>query len=247
MMQTSNSSLYGKGIFTTLAFRDGEVFLWEKHWRRLTDNAAKIGLDLIEHTEQSTHDALNAAIATSGFADGRARITFVDDGPSELWSNDREQKTTRSIIVAGQRIIPRPFKLTGSPYPINSRSPLAGVKSCNYLENILALDEAKQRGFHEAVRVNELGSVTCAAMANIFWSKDDQLFTPSLTTGCLAGTTREYVLENFVCREVEAEIDVLVEADAIFLTSAGIGVGQVSEFDGRELSQQLHPITKLLL
>ncbi|MFN0138700.1 MAG: aminotransferase class IV [Pyrinomonadaceae bacterium] len=246
MMQTSNASLYGKGIFTTIAIRDGEAFLWEKHWRRLTDNAVRVGIDLTEHTEQSTRDALDDAIATSGFADGRARITFSDESSSELWSNDVERRTTLSIIVAERRVVPEPFRLTVSPYPVNSRSPLAGVKSYNYLENILALGEAKARGFDEAVRVNELGSVTCAAMANIFWSKDGQLFTPSLTTGCLAGTTREYVLENFACREVAAEIDVLAEADAIFLTSAGIGVVAVAEFEGRSLVRAHHAITELL-
>jgi branched-chain amino acid aminotransferase len=249
MMQTSNASLYGKGIFTTVAIRDGEVFLWEKHWRRLTVNAAKIGVDLTEHTEQSTLDALEESIATNGFTDGRARITFLDESPSEIWPGDGEPKTTLSIIVAERsRLvgIPQPFKLTVSPYPVNSRSPLAGVKSCNYLENILALDEAKQRGFHEAVRVNELGAITSASMANIFWLKGERLFTPPLTTGCLAGTTREYVLENCDCEEVEVAIDALSDADAIFLTSAGIGLIAVAEFDSRYLSDSNHPITTLL-
>lgn len=245
-MHTSNASLCGKGIFTTVAIRGGGVFLWEKHWRRLTGNAAKVGIDLAEHTERSTRDALYEAIAKSGLADGRARISFFDDGSSEIWTNDREQKTTRSIIVAERRVVPEPFKLTSSLYPVNSRSPLAGVKSCNYLENILALGEAKARGFDEAVRVNEFGSVTCAAMANIFWLKDGQLFTPSLTTGCLAGTTREYALENVDCREVGAEIDVLSGAEAIFLTSAGLGIVAVGEFDSRHLSHTDHSITNLL-
>lgn len=246
MMQTSNASLYGKGIFTTIAIHRGQAFLWEKHWRRLTDNAAKIGIDLAEYTEQSIRDALDDAIATSEITDGRARITFYDDSPSEIWSNNVEQKTTLSIIVGERRVIPNPFKLTVSPYPVNSRSPLAGVKSGNYLENILALDEAGRRGFHESVSVNERGHVTSAAMANIFWLKSGQLFTPSLTTGCLAGTTREFVLENCDCAEAEASIDLLNDADAIFLTSAGIGVVTVAEIQSKHLAKRDHPITTLL-
>lgn len=246
MMQTSNAWLYGKGIFTTIAIRDGEAFLWEKHWRRLIENAAKIGVDLTEHTERSTRDALDDAIATSAFTDGRARITFSDDSPSEIWQSDGEEKTTLSIIVAERRVVPELFKLTISPYPVNSRSPLAGVKSCNYLENTLALDEAKQRGFSEAVRVNERGYVTSACVANIFWQKSGQLFTPSLATGCLAGTTREYILENCDCEEVEVAIDELNSVEAIFLTSAGIGVVAVGQFDNKPLSNTSHPITNLL-
>lgn len=246
MMKTSNALLYGKGIFTTIAIRGGEAFLWEKHWRRLERDSAKIGIDLAEHTELSTRGALDDAIATSDLADGRARVTFYDDSPGGIWSDETDQKTMLSIIVAERRTIPRPFKLTSSPYLINSRSPLTGVKSCNYLENILALDEAKGRGFHEAVRVNELGCVTSVAMANIFWLTDGKLYTPSLTTGCLSGTTREYILENLACREVEAEIGVLSHAEAIFLTSAGIGVVAVAEFDNKRMSATRHPITDLL-
>lgn len=245
MQQLGNIFLYGKGIFTTIAIHGGEVFFWKKHWRRLVDNAAKIGLDLAEHTDRSTRDALEESIVASGIVDGRARITFHDDSPSEIWSDSRKKKITLSIIVAERRVVPQPFKLTASPYPVNSRSPLAGVKSCNYLENILALDEAKQRGFHESLRVNERGHVTSASMANIFWLKGDKLFTPSLSTGCLAGTTREFVLENCVCDEVEAAIDELNDADTIFLTSAGLGVVAVADFDGRSLAESLHQITRL--
>lgn len=245
-MQTSNASLYGKGIFTTIAIRGGEVLFWEKHWRRLGENAAKVHIDLAEHTEEATRSALDDAIATSGLADGRARITFVDDSPSEIWSDDRGHKITLSIIVAERRSIPQPFKLTVSPYRVNSSSPLAGVKSCNYLENVLALDEAKRRGFHEALRVNERGHITSGCMANVFWLKDDQLFTPALSTGCLAGTTRECVLDNIDCKEVEVPVDAVKDADAIFLTSAGIGIVQVTEFEDRVFSEFVHPITKLL-
>ena len=246
MMQTSNASLYGKGIFSTIAFSSGKAFLWEKHWRRLTDNAAKVGVDIAEHNEQSTRDALDDAITTSGVTDGRARVTFLDESPSEIWTKGGERKTTLSIIVGGRRSVPKPFKLTVSPYQVNSSSPLAGVKSCNYLDNILALDEASTRGFHESVRVNERGHVTSACVANIFWLKDGQLFTPALSTGCLAGATREFVLENIDCEEVEVAIKELNDADAIFLTSAGLGIVAVAEFDRRCLSSSDHPITNLL-
>ena len=242
----TNHFLYGKGIFTTIAIRDGEPFLWEKHWRRLTDNAAKVGIDLAEHAEVKTRDALEKSIATNNLTCGRARITFYDESLSEIWLGGDEHKTTLSIIVAEHRIIPQPFKLTVSPYIVNSRSPLAGVKSCNYLENILALDEATTRDFHEAVRVNELGQITSGCMANVFWLKDEKLYTPILATGCLAGTTREFVLENCDCEEVEVAINELDSVDAIFLTSAGIGVINVAQFDKKHLSDVGHPITTLL-
>jgi branched-subunit amino acid aminotransferase/4-amino-4-deoxychorismate lyase len=123
---------------------------------------------------------------------------------------------------------------------------LAGVKSCNYLEKILAKEEARNRGFAEAIQLNERGEVSSACMANVFWLRDGILFTPSLRTGCLAGTTRGFILENLECEEVEVRIEELLSADEMFLTSAGLGVAQVSEFEGRKLRGEPHSIGGLL-
>ena len=60
----------------------------------------------------------------------------------------------------------------------------------------MALENAKAKGFDEAIRLNERGEVASACMANVFWIKDKKLFTPDLETGCLAGTTREFIIET---------------------------------------------------
>ncbi len=238
--------LFGKGIFTTVAIHRSNPFLWDKHWRRLTGNAAKLGIDISEYDEQSVADLLAEDIAKNDITEGRARITFSDESPSEIWGGNGETKTTLSIIVAERRKIPENFKLTVSPHRVNTTSPLVGIKSCNYLEHLLAYEEAKTRGFHDAIRLNERGEVASACMANVFWLKDEKLFTPSLETGCLAGTTREFILENLECSEVETGIEAIRDADAIFLTSAGIGVVQVAEYENRLLGGQGHPILSLL-
>lgn len=242
----SSASLYGKGVFTTITIAGGHPFLWEKHWRRLADNAAKLRIDLSENDEIITTEAVENLIAENRVKVGRARITFFDERPSGIWPFETNRNTSLLITSADLRPVPENFRVTISPYPVNSRSPLAGVKSCNYLEQILAFDEANHRGFHEAIRVNENGQVTSGCMANVFWLKEDVLFTPSLATGCLAGTTREFVLENLECREVEAGIDELDSADAIFLTSAGLGIISVAEIDSRTFGPADHPITRLL-
>lgn len=239
--------LYGKGVFTTLAIVEGNPFLWEKHWRRLTGNAAALGIVLSSYSEQGVQDTLLEVIANSALTNGRARITFSDDSPSRIWSNDGgEERTSLSIIVAERRPIPANFKLTVSPHRINTTSPLVGIKSCNYLDHLLAWEEASKRGFHEAIRLSERGEIASACMANVFWEKGGKLFTPSLATGCLPGTTREYILESIGCEEVAVGIEELNEADRIFLTSAGIGVVKVAEAGGRELDTSDHPLSNLL-
>src|SRR5205085_7270766 len=107
-------------------------------------------------------------------------------------------------------------------------------------------EEIRTRSFHEAVRLNERGEVASACMSNIFWLSEKKLYTPELSTGCLPGTTREFVLENLECKEVSAGIDALMDAESVFLTSAGLGIAKVSEIDGKKFEITNHPITKLL-
>jgi branched-subunit amino acid aminotransferase/4-amino-4-deoxychorismate lyase len=61
-MLATNGALYGKGIFTTIAIVARQPFLWEKHWKRLANNAATVGIDISAHNEMATKDALTRSI-----------------------------------------------------------------------------------------------------------------------------------------------------------------------------------------
>lgn len=248
MDNRKNYKLYGTGVFSTIAVGDGMPIHWEKHWRRILANAETIGIDLHDFRSHDVLSRLTKAIEDHGLIDGKARLTFCDNKPSEIWPSDDStdlSPTVLVILVGESRPLPKELSVTLSPYAVNARSPLAGVKSCNYLEPILSLEEAKKRGFNEAIKVNESGHITSACMANVFWEKGGEMFTPALSTGCLAGTTREYVLENIDCREVEAPIEELEQADAIFLTSAGLGIARVVNYEGRRLKDLRHAVEEL--
>jgi branched-subunit amino acid aminotransferase/4-amino-4-deoxychorismate lyase len=163
-----------------------------------------------------------------------------------MWSSDEAKATSVLILTGDNRSQPDSLRVTTSPFPVNSYSPLAGVKSCNYLENMLALNEARKRGFDEAIRVNEKGEVTTACMANLFWLTAGQLFTPGLETGCLAGTTREFVLETLDCREVRTTMSDLLNAEAMFISSAGVGIKKIACLDERLFQPIDHDILHLL-
>jgi branched-subunit amino acid aminotransferase/4-amino-4-deoxychorismate lyase len=242
----SSTALYGKGIFTTLAIYNAKPFLWNKHWLRLTANAEKTGIDLSEFSEETVKKTLAEIINSNNLENARARLTFFDETASGIWSFTGKRKTNLLVITADLREISGNYRLTVSPFRINSASPLANVKSCNYLENVLALEEAKKRGFDEAVQTNERGEIVSACMANVFWLDGEKLFTPSLATGCLAGTTREFLMEKSRRVEIEAKLETLQKADAIFLTSAGIGIVQVNEFENRKFEVKFDNITRVI-
>lgn len=238
----------GRGIFTTIAIRDGKPFLWEKHWSRLVHAAERLSIDLSEFPEAAIRDTLMLRLGADAIQNGRAKLTFTDERPSSLWPSSQKpaSNTSLTIVTGPIRELPTEFRVGISPFPVNSRSPLAGLKTTNYLEPTLCFEAAKAAGFDEAIRVNEQGQVTGACFANVFWMKDDALFTPDLSTGCLAGTTREFVIENLDVREVSAEIDELLSADAVFLTSAGIGIIQAASLEETVFAHNRHPILALV-
>ena len=209
-------------------------------------NAAKLNIRLSpEMTEDSVQNSLSELIEKNNLTDGRARITFFDESASEIWMFESVRRTSLLIATGDfRRGGAEEFRLTLSPYRINSKSPLANVKSCNYRENLLALEEAASRRFDEAIRLNENGEMTAAAMANLFWIKDETIFTPALETGCLEGTTRSFVIE--LAQEIGFDIytsaepfEALRRADEVFITSAGIGIGKVRSVDGETYGDRI--------
>ncbi len=248
----SSAVLYGRGVFTTLAIYESKPFLWEKHWFRLNQHAHQIGIDLSGFSDKETLRNLTQIIAKNNISNARCRLTFFDQSTSIIWQSPSEQKTSEqktSLLMqtADLREIKQYYRITQSPFSVNSKSPLAGIKSCNYLENILAFENATAGGFDEAVRLNENGDITSTCMANIFWIENEKIYTPSLKTGCLAGTIRELLLENFEIIQTEAKPEILDKATAIFLTSAGIGLSRAGFGDKeRQISRTFRRLKEFL-
>jgi branched-subunit amino acid aminotransferase/4-amino-4-deoxychorismate lyase len=211
----------------------------------LTQNAEKLNLRLSAAlSEESVQNSLSELIERNNLTDGRARVTFFDEAASGIWTFENAQRASLLITTGDFRSRAEEFRLTLSPYRVNSKSPLAGVKSCNYLENLLALEEAKSRRFDEAIRLNERGEMASASMANLFWIRDETIFTPSLEAGCLEGTTRALVVET--AKEIGFEIYTTDEpfgelrlADEVFITSAGLGIAWVRSVDGETYGDEI--------
>lgn len=232
----SSAAFYGRGVFTTLAIYNRKPFLLSRHLHRLHAHTAKINLDLSEIS--GFEETLFDLIAANKIETGRARITLFDSGGGTLWNFSNERKTSVLITTAERKEVKDDLVLNVSPFLVNSASPLAGVKSCNYLENLLALDAAKAHGFSESVRLNERGEVVSACLASLFWTKNGRIFTPALETGALAGTTRNLISDlaknlKLQISEIIAGINALETADEIFLTSAGIEIRPAQKFNGK--------------
>ena len=124
---------------------------------------------------------------------------------------------------------------------IRRPSPLshpAQAKTLNYLNNLLAKQEAAERDAFEGLMLTTGGHLAECSMSNVFFIKDRVLYTPSLACGVLPGITREVVLDvastlGLQPREGRYRPESLYEADECFLTSSGVGILPVETIDGR--------------
>ena len=240
----SSAMLYGRGVFTTVAIYDGAPFLWREHWQRLQDHAERLNVECVGLTERGVGEALKKLVSVNRVREGRARVILLARSGRGIWkAKSPGAKNTDLLIVTGeaQKVSHSGMTLAVSPYRCNTFSPLTGIKSLNYLDHVLAWEEAQAREFDEGVVLNERGEVVSAIMANIFWVKDGTAYTPTLSTGALAGVTRAAVIDlaskhSIPLIEGVHELSDLTEADEIFLTSAGLGVAIVTTFDFRQYS-----------
>ena len=231
--------LYGRGVFTTLAIHHRQPFLWAEHWARLTEHAARVGVNLSEFDEASVRALLAQLIEANKVTEGCARLTLTVVTERGIWKmKGQGTRETDLTIITGDAhpVAEDGLALTVSPYRTNTLSPLVGIKSINYLDHILPWEEAHGRDFDEAVMLNERGEVAAATLANIFWVTNGTIHTPALSAGALAGTTRACVMElagelSLPLIEGVYDLSDLGDADEIFLTSAGQGVGIVTTFD----------------
>src|SRR5688500_151015 len=106
----SSAIFYGRSVFTTIAIRDGKPLFWEKHWVRLTRNAAKRGIDFSNFSQDGVGSSLSQLLEVNTVSDGRARITLFDEAGKWL------------ITTSDLRGLPERFRIAVSPHPINSRS-----------------------------------------------------------------------------------------------------------------------------
>ncbi|HJP15649.1 MAG TPA: aminotransferase class IV, partial [Acidimicrobiales bacterium] len=117
------------------------------------------------------------------------------------------------------------------PWARNEHAALVGLKTTSYAENVLALKVAQEQNCSEALFLNTAGFLCEGTGSNIFVVIDDTLITPPLSSGCLAGITREIILElvDVVERDVHpTEFDLISEA---FLSSSTRDVIPIARID----------------
>jgi branched-chain amino acid aminotransferase len=220
------------GIFETLLVANGEVFALDRHLARLAKSAAGLGFSIPDAA--TITNAVSQVLATNAKVDfGRVRVT-ITSGSGPLGSDRTSAAPTLVVSLAEQAVWPATTKVLLVPWTRNENSPLAGLKTTSYAENVYALDAAKAQGFSEAIFCDTSGRLCEGTGSNIFLVKDDQIFTPSEASGLLRGITRDLVIEwakdsGFGIIERDVDPTELWDADEVFITSSTRDIHPVSE------------------
>ncbi len=223
----------GDGVFETLKATDGQLFATRRHLERLRQSAAGLGL-LVPYDDDNLREAMSEVLASLDLPLARVRVT-VTGGAAPLGSDRGESAAT--VVVAGGSLKPRTpsTSVRTVPWPRNERGAMAGIKTTSYAENVVALAYAKERGGTEAIFATTTDLLCEGTGSNVFVGIDGGLFTPPLSSGCLAGVTRALVLEVTDAVEADIPMDAFRQAQEIFLTSTGRDVQSVHQVDDRRL------------
>jgi branched-chain amino acid aminotransferase len=234
----------GDGVFETMAVYDDVPFAFTRHLRRLQQSAAGLGLTVDLAQVRTGVDAVLAGHQGRG----RLRVT-VTGGPSPYGSDRGSGPVSTLVAVVPATAWPASTDVAVVPWTRNERAATAGLKTISYADNVVALRHAHDRGASEAIFANTRGEVCEGTGSNVFYEYDGWLVTPPLATGCLAGITRELLLEWLAADgtpvvEQALPLDSLRSAREAFITSSTRDVMPIAHVDGEPLPEVPGPLTR---
>jgi branched-chain amino acid aminotransferase len=230
----------GDGVFETLKVLERRPFAMTRHLNRLERSAT--GLGLVAPDRSAVVAACDEVVRSlpSGVMH-RLRITYTA-GRGPLGSDRTNAEPTLTVAASPAPVWRSGAVVATAPWPRNERGPLVGLKTTSYADNVVALAWAREREAGEAIFLNTAGRLCEGTGSNIFVVVDGALLTPSLASGCLAGITRDLVLEWTDAQEAELGAETLMQASEAFLTSSTRDVQAIVDVDGRHLPRG--PVTE---
>lgn len=226
----------GDGVFETLKVLAGEPLALTRHLNRLLRSCQVLGLQTpdVNVIREGVIEVIGSEPEASDL--GRLRITCTG-GAGPLASDRQDGAQTTIIAVKSMQPWPATTSAVVVPWVRNERSAVTGAKTTSYAENVVALAWAHERGFSEGLFTNTVGELSEGTGTNVFVVKDGAVVTPPLSSGCLAGVTRELLVEWGLATEAAVTIADLEAADEVFLTSSTRDVHPVIKLGERQWSE----------
>jgi branched-chain amino acid aminotransferase len=258
----SHALHYGTGVFEGIRVYRGPaglaVFRLREHVQRLFDSAKLYKIPMPVSFEQ-VFDACREVVRANGLDECYLRpLAYLGHGPLGVYA----KSVPTDVIVAafpwgrylGPESLERGIKATVSSWRRlhHAAFPTTAKGSGQYVNSALAVREAKEKGFEEAILLDAEGRVSEGSGENIFLVADGVLVTPGLDASILPGITRDTVLtlatdlglQSQVRPVTRAELTV---AEEVFFTGTAAEITPIREIDGYVIGNgKRGPITERL-
>lgn len=227
----------GWGVFTTIRVTDGVLFAWDRHWHRMTRDAALMHVSMPSDPAELQRD-LARLVEANEKPNCTLRLVIVRNGGGVWEGPARGTESDVIALTADLKDWGRSVRLGVQQHGRYAASEFAGTKITSWAMNLTWLENAQRRGFDEAILLNERGEVSELTSANIFIARGSEVWTPPLDSGCLPGITRELLLSEvaapgYPVLEKAFTVEDLYSADQVFITSSTRDLLAVAEIEGR--------------
>ncbi len=228
----SRAAKYGDGLFETIRVSNRNILFVQSHYERLSKGLEVLALNKKPLTIQAFTNIIKQTIAEKSDTNLRVRITFFRS-EGGLYT---PQKHTFEYFTEVSSLSAATFQLNqkGLQVGISSKvrlstDDLSNLKTTAALPYVLAGIEKKAQGWDDCLLLNYRENVAESIAANVFIYKNNTLFTPALSEGCIAGVMRKNILSiakknKLHTQEKAITLEELENAEAIFLTNAIQGI-----------------------
>ena len=240
----SEGYLYGYGLFETLKVVDGNIFFLEEHLLRMIKGCSELNMEF-DYDLKIIKEYCDELIRAIGADCGSIKI---------LYSKNKEEYDlliyTGDNLYTEERYI-KGFEVCFAEGRRNPFEKLTYIKSNNYLGNIIEKRNSIDKGYEEAIFLNIDNKVSEGTYTNIFFVKDDCIFTPSIQCGILSGIMRNKVI--LLMNDLNLNLDIgeydkedIMDADEVFLTNSLMEIMPVSRLEDQKFNLKENHITQLL-
>ena len=249
--------LYGDSVFETLRIIDNKIVFWEDHYFRLMSSMRIIRLDIPDNYTpdflQKNILKLHKMVSKNGHSRIRINVFRFSEGK---YTPDNNKS---SFMISCNEISSPEFKINDGKYVVDlykdyylDNQLISSIKTNNKIINVVASIYAKENGLNNCVLLNKDKMVAEFINSNIFIIKNDQIFTPTIKSGCLNGVLRKNLINILKkCSYSISEIDIstfdLTQSDEVFGTNVIQGLFCVTNYRNKIYSNnQSQQIIKLL-
>lgn len=256
----THSLQYGSGVFEGIRAYNTKkgtaIFRLHEHFRRFV-NSAKIYSMKMDYDQKFLEKAAIELVRKNKLQSCYIRpFSFYNDMRIGLNTTGKKVSTAIMAVPLGNYFEGKEKGISckvSSWRRISSETlPPHAKGSGNYMNSILASQEAKENGATEAIMLGLDGYVAEGPGENIFLVSDNKLVTPSESSDILLGITRDSIIkiaENLgvIVEEREVHREELYTSDELFFSGTAAELTPITKVDGRKVGNgEVGPITKLL-